>query len=85
MFDNGIYASDTVRRQRADLPHLVKGAAGKKLKLAKGNFKWRVKENVAFIIWQDNKEVLFMTNAFHPKLGRTTVTRTQKDGSKLDV
>ncbi|GBP30450.1 PiggyBac transposable element-derived protein 4 [Eumeta japonica] len=41
LFDNCIYASGTVRRQRADLPKIVKSK--KKLKLKKGEHKWRVK------------------------------------------
>ncbi|CAK1581082.1 unnamed protein product [Parnassius mnemosyne] len=77
-FDNDIYVTGTVRRLRADVPDLVKGATEKKLKLPKRNFEWRVKENVALIILQDNKEVLFMTNAIYPKLCRTTVTRMKK-------
>lgn len=82
---NGIYATGTVRRQRADLPLLIKGSRGKILKLKKGDYKWRVKQNVSFVVWQDNKEVLLMSNAFHPKVGCTTVTRTQKDGLKMSV
>ncbi|GBP80279.1 PiggyBac transposable element-derived protein 4 [Eumeta japonica] len=76
LFDNCIYASGTVRRQRADLPKIVKSK--KKLKLKKGEHKWRVKGDVAFVIWQDTKEVLFLTNAFHPNVNITSVTRTQK-------
>ncbi|GBP31508.1 PiggyBac transposable element-derived protein 4 [Eumeta japonica] len=83
LFDNCIYASGTVRRQRADLPKIVKSK--KKLKLKKGEHKWRVKGDVAFVIWQDTKEVLFLTNAFHPNVNITSVTRTQKDGTKTDV
>ncbi|GBP23585.1 PiggyBac transposable element-derived protein 4 [Eumeta japonica] len=83
LFDNCIYASGTVRRQRADLPKIVKSK--KKLKLKKGKHKWRVKGDVAFVIWQDTKEVLFLTNAFHPNVNITSVTRTQKDGTKTDV
>ncbi|GBP20810.1 PiggyBac transposable element-derived protein 4 [Eumeta japonica] len=33
----------------------------------------------------DTKEVLFLTNAFHPNVNITSVTRTQKDGTKTDV
>lgn len=85
LYDNGIHATGTVRRLRADLPKLIKGPGGKNLKLPKGSFKWRVKENVAFVVWQDNKEVLLMSNVFHPTVGITTVARTQKDGSKVDI
>lgn len=80
---NGISASATVRRQRADLPKLVKSK--RKLRLTKGQYKWRVKENVAFVIWQDTKEVLFMTNAFHPMDNVTSLSRKGRDGSKTNV
>lgn len=80
LYENGIYATGTVRRHRKDLPTLIKGK--RKLRLEKGEFKWRVNGNVAFVVWQDTKEVLVMTNAFHPKIGKTSVLRTQKDGAK---
>ncbi|CAG4991335.1 unnamed protein product [Parnassius apollo] len=44
-----LYATGTVRRNRCDLPSLVKNK--KNLKLARGEFKWRIKKDVAFIIW----------------------------------
>ncbi|CAG5005368.1 unnamed protein product [Parnassius apollo] len=81
LYANGIYATGTVRRQRADLPQIAKSKT--KLKLEKGQYKWRVKENVAFVIWQDTKEVLFLTNAFHPKENKTFVLKTQKNGTKV--
>lgn len=81
LYENGIYATGTVRRHRKNLPGLVK----QKLKLEKGQYKWRVKGNVAFIVWQDSKEVLLLTNAFHPKVDKTTIMRTQKDGSKMAI
>ncbi|CAB3241723.1 unnamed protein product [Arctia plantaginis] len=82
LYANGIHATGTVRRQRADLPKIVKSK--RKLKLKKGEYKWRVKGDVAFAIWQDTKEVLFLTNGFHPKVNETSVTRTQKDGTKAE-
>lgn len=87
LYQKGVYATGTVRRNRAVLPDLVKKNTNtkskhKSLKLKKGEFKWRTKEDVAFIVWQDTKEVLFLTNAFHPKVGKTTVQRAQKGGTK---
>lgn len=81
LYENGIYATGTVRRHRKDLPVLIK----RKLKLAKGQYKWRVKGNVAFLVWQDTKEVLLLSNAFHPKVGKTTILRTRKDGIKKKI
>lgn len=80
LHDNGLFATGTVRRNRADLPTMIKNT--KNLKLAKGKFKWRTKKDVAFTVWQDTKEVLILSTAFHPKINNTHVTRTQKDGSK---
>lgn len=83
LYDSGIFATGTVRRARADMPKLIKGK--KNLNLNKGEYKWRVKEDVGVVIWQDTKEVLVMSNAFHPTIGETTVMRTQKDGTKLPL
>lgn len=80
LHENGLFATGTVRRNRSDLPTIIKNT--KNLKLAKGNFKWRTKKDVAFTVWQDTKEVLILSTAFHPKIANTHVTRTQKDGSK---
>lgn len=85
LYENGIYASGTVRKHRVGLPQLMKGPNAKKLKLSKGEFKWRVRGNVAFVVWQDNKDVLVLSTAFHPKVGITTTMRTQKDGTKLPI
>lgn len=40
---------------------------------------------MAFIVWQDTKEVLILSTAFHPKIGNTFVSRTQKDGSSQSI
>lgn len=80
MYENGLYATGTVRRNRDDLPKYVKNkSAGdrSKKKLEKGQYKLRTEDDVAFVLWQDNKEVLLLSNRFHPK-NRTTVSRTQK-------
>lgn len=53
LYDKGIYATATVVN-RKDLPYLYKNNnKGKKLKLDQGEMKWRTKENVAFVSWQD--------------------------------
>lgn len=86
LYEKNIFASGTVRRNRAVLPSIIKRTGrNKSLKLKKGEFKWRTKQDVVFTVWQDTKEVLLLTNAFHPKEGMTTVERTQQDGTKLTV
>lgn len=81
LYENGIFATGTVRRHRKELPKLVKSNP----KLQKGQYKWRVKGNVSCLIWKDTKDVLLMSNAFHPKSGKTTILRTQKDGTKTAI
>ncbi|XP_045452948.1 piggyBac transposable element-derived protein 4-like [Melitaea cinxia] len=82
LYDKGIYATATVI-SRKDLPHFYKKSnKGKNLKLDRGEMKWRTKKNVAFVAWQDNKIISFLTTAFHPKLDKTFCDRKQKDGTK---
>lgn len=83
LHENGLYATGTVNRNRADLPAIIKKK--KNLKLPKGKFKWRTKNDVAFTVWQDTKEVTILSTAFHPKIGKTVVSRTQKNGSSQSV
>lgn len=90
LYEKNIYATGTVRRNRAILPNIIKNntkrnGRNKSLKLKKGEFKWRTKQDVAFIVWQDTKEVLLLTTAFHPKVEVTTVQRTQKNGTREAV
>lgn len=88
LYNNGIYATATVNSNRADLPLVVKHAKKKniprsqKINLARGEFRWRTKNNVAFVMWQDTKLVTLLTTAFHPKVNKTFCDRTQKDVSK---
>ncbi|CAB3231975.1 unnamed protein product [Arctia plantaginis] len=91
LFDNNIYATATVRADRTNLPKLIKNQKKKKdepkpppLVLAKGEYKWRVNQNVAFFVWKDTKLVYVLSTAYHPRQ-KTTCRRTQKDGSKSDV
>ncbi|CAK1603350.1 unnamed protein product [Parnassius mnemosyne] len=94
LYDHGIYSTATARNDRLGMPVLVKKPTGlrncgeimkrqnKKLKqLQKGQYKWRVRNNVGFSIWKDTKLVTIMSTAFHPK-EEATCQRTQKDGSK---
>lgn len=76
LYDHGIFATGTVRRHRADMPKLIKGK--KSLKLKKGEYKWRVKENVGVVIWQDTKEVIVMSNAFQPHSWRNNCNENTK-------
>ncbi|CAG4958809.1 unnamed protein product [Colias eurytheme] len=90
LFNNGIYATATVSN-RSDLPLLLKNQKKKnlprnqKISLARGDFRWRTKNNVAFVMWQDTKLVTLLTTAFHPKINKTFCDRTQKDGSKKAI
>ncbi|CAG4963420.1 unnamed protein product [Parnassius apollo] len=90
LFDNNIYATATVRADRTNLPKLIKNQKKKKdepkpppLVLAKGEYKWRVNQNVAFFVWKDTKLVYVLSTAYHPR--QKTCRRTQKDGSKSNV
>lgn len=47
--------------------------------------KWRTKQDVAFTVWKDTKEVLLLTTTFHPKVEITSVQRTQKNGTREAV
>ncbi|CAB3262494.1 unnamed protein product [Arctia plantaginis] len=79
------------KKHRTNLPKLIKNQKKKKdepkpppLVLAKGEYKWRVNQNVAFFVWKDTKLVYVLSTAYHPRQ-KTTCRRTQKDGSKSDV
>ncbi|CAG4957172.1 unnamed protein product [Parnassius apollo] len=56
LYNNGIYATATVNSNRADLPLVVKHAKKKniprsqKINLARGELRWRTKNNVAFVM-----------------------------------
>ena len=60
--EHGIYSTATVNVNRADLPKFVKGKKGK-VKLDRGNYKWRVKNNIGFMIWKDTKNVSVLSTA----------------------
>lgn len=60
---------------------LKKGTKTLKKTLKRGEFKWRVKDNTSYVQWMDSKLVHLLSTAFDPT-ETTTVTRTQKDGSK---
>ncbi|KAJ0169398.1 hypothetical protein K1T71_014985 [Dendrolimus kikuchii] len=82
LYDNGIHSTATVDINRADLPTLVKAQKKNvKVKLDRGNYKWRVKKDVGFLIWQDTKNVTLLRTAFHPK-DKTFCQRTMKDDTK---
>lgn len=94
LYDKGIYATATVNSNRSDLPHILKSnkkskritvPKAKKLHLERGDFKWRTKKNVAFVMWQDTKLVTILTTAFHPKMDKTFCDRKQKDGVKKAI
>lgn len=64
LFDNGVYATATVKN-RSDLPLLFKNNrkgnknSSNKIKLDRGDMKWRTKKNVSYVMWQDTKAVSF--------------------------
>lgn len=86
LFEQNIHTTATVRSNRTNLPRKLKKQIGKtgKLKLTKGQYKWRVNKNVGFFCWMDTKIVNILSTAYHPKQ-KVTCKRTQKDGSKLEV
>ncbi|CAH2091384.1 unnamed protein product [Euphydryas editha] len=89
LYENNIYSTSTVRTNRTNLPKKFRRLAKKNqtkqpvLKLAKGQYKWRVNRNVSFFTWMDTKLVTILSTAYHPK-SKVTCKRTQKDGSKKE-
>ncbi|CAH2088567.1 unnamed protein product [Euphydryas editha] len=89
LYENNIYSTSTVRTNRTNLPKKFRRLAKKNqakqsvLKLAKGQYKWRVIRNVSFFTWMDTKLVTILSTAYHPK-SKVTCKRTQKDGSKKE-
>jgi len=76
LYAAGMYATGTVRTTRIQLPLLAR----QKTQLAKGQHKWRSKDNTAYVVWQDSKPVHILSTAFDPTVV-TNVKRTQKDGT----
>lgn len=90
LFDHGIYATATVNNNRSDLPMVIKKHKSKskpkmRKRFMRGDYKWRLKKNVAFIMWQDSKMVTLLTTAFHPKTQKATCTRKQHDGTRKTI
>ncbi|XP_055622963.1 piggyBac transposable element-derived protein 4-like isoform X2 [Toxorhynchites rutilus septentrionalis] len=84
LFDHGIHVTATVNCNRSDLPVLIKqhkSQSKMRKHFRRGQYKWRVKKNVAFIMWQDVKMVTLLTTAFHPLTEKATCERTQHDGT----
>jgi hypothetical protein len=94
LYEHGIHSTATTRTDRLGMPVLVKKPTGvsnseaimkkqslKLKRLQRGQYKWRVRNNVGFVAWRDTKIVTVLSTAFHPKM-TTTCQRTQKDGSK---
>ena len=75
LYASGIYATGTVRSNRRQLPLLAR----QKTQLAKKQYKWRSKDNTAYVVWQDSKPVHLLSTAFDPTVVGT-VKRTQNDG-----
>ncbi|KAJ2952354.1 hypothetical protein O0L34_g4640 [Tuta absoluta] len=96
LYDHGIHSTATTRNDRVGMPVLVKKPSGtgvrnaeeihkrqnaKLKRLQRGQYKWRVRNNVGLVIWKDTKLVSIMSTAFHPK-DTSFCQRTQKDGTK---
>ena len=76
LYASGIYSTGTVRSNRRQLPLLAR----QKTQLAKGQYKWRSKDNTAYVVWQDTKPVHVLSTAFDPTVVGN-VNRTQTDGT----
>lgn len=77
---NNLFSVGTVRINKKELPPDMK----KKQKMQRGEHKSFSKENVAAILWQDNRTVAMLTTAHNPD-ELITVSRTEKNGSKVNV
>lgn len=75
-----IYSTGTVKCNRVGLPEEAK----QDNKMERGEFIWRVKDDVGFVQWMDAKQVNVLSTAFHPSTV-TKTTRTQKDGKKMEI
>ena len=79
IYNDGIYATATVRCNRKDLPDL----APQKSDITRGDFRWRSREHTTYIKWKDTKDVHILTTAFHQSA--VEVNPKKKDGSVLKV
>lgn len=59
---------------------IMKQQSTKLKRLQRGQYKWRVRNNVGFVIWKDTKLVTVLSSAFHPR--EKTICHTQKDGTR---
>ena len=75
-----IYALGTVRTNRRGLLTITR----EKIKLERGEFQFKCKEDIAAIKWMDNKPVTILTTVNSPST-TATVPRKNKDGSITHV
>lgn len=80
LYQSKVYSTGTVKSNRKGLPQ----EARQNNKMERGEFIWKVKDNVGFVQWMDTKQVNVLSTAFHPSI-LTKVSRTQKDGKKVDI
>lgn len=79
MKSRSILACETVRPNRKGLPTLAPNKS-----LTRGQFDFRTTaQGLLYVKWKDSKTVHFLSN-FHGT-EQTVLSRTQKDGSKLEV
>ncbi|XP_035207145.1 piggyBac transposable element-derived protein 4-like [Stegodyphus dumicola] len=80
LHERNIYALGTVRTNRRGLPAIMR----EKVKLGRGEFQFKSKEDTAAIKWMDNKPVTILTTV--NSLSTTSaVPRKNKDGSITHV
>ena len=63
-------------------PDLV--TVGKRGLASRGNLEFRQADNVVVTVWQDTRAVVILSTQHDPS-NTTTVSRKQKDGSKVNV
>lgn len=80
LYEKQIYSVGTVRKDRAEIPEMMK----RKDKLQRGEFLFETSGIVAATKWQDSKPVTLLTTAVSPK-DITTVQRKNKDGTRATV
>lgn len=80
LYEKDIYSVGTIRKDRANLPEMMKTND----KLRRGEFMFKMSGNLAAVKWQDSKPVTLLTTAVSPK-DVTTVKRKNKDGSRETV
>ena len=80
LLEDNIYATGTLRSNRKCFLVTV----GKRGLASRGNLEFRQADNVVVTVWQDTRAVVILSTQHDPS-NTTTVSRKQKDGSKVNV